>query len=115
MSDVAVASKYARRLVEREAKGADLDMKEAARAVASRLKVSAGSLWALLYSPPKKIGTELFRLLKTGVERQLEAEIGRLTHELHVLRQSGEDPRSINFSEVETHLAAARRALGLAP
>lgn len=113
MSDVAAASSFARRLVEAEARSSRIEMRKAARAVAGRLRISAGSVWGLLYSPPKQIGTVVFRALRAGVERQLEHEIRRLTHELHVLRQSGADPRCSVVAEVETHLAAARSALGL--
>lgn len=113
MSDVAAASGYARRLVEHEARSSGTVLREAVRPVARRLRLSASSLWGLLYAPPKKIGTETFRLLKTGVEHLLTQEIGRLEHELAILRQSGEDPRSAAFAEVEHHLEEARRALGL--
>jgi len=112
MSDVAIASNYARRLVEQEARASNLGMREAAQAVARSLKVSAGSVWSLLYAPPKRIGTDLFRKLHDRVERSLQFELQALEHELSILRQTGADPRSTALGEVEALLAQARRALG---
>ena len=111
-SDIAVASTYARRLVEAEASQASLGMRDAVARVASRLKVSFGTVWGLLYAPPKRIGTEAFRALQGEVRRQLELEIGRLTHELYLLNQSSVRLDQDQIDEVEAHLNAARRALG---
>lgn len=111
-SDIATASNYARRLVEAEADQAALGMRDAVARVASRLKVSFGTVWGLLYAPPKSIGTTAFRALQGGVRRHLELEIGRLTHELYLLNQSSVRLDQDQIDEVEAHLNAARRALG---
>ena len=115
MTDVSIASSYARRLVEKEARSDGVGMKAAAAKVARGLRVSPSAIWALLYAPPKRIASDLFRKLHVRVERSLEFEIQALAHELDLLRQQGVDPRDGAFGEVETHLAAARRALNRRP
>jgi hypothetical protein len=106
------AATWARRLEDRRADRVGC-LKTARRALARETGVSAGTFENLRRSRIKSVATWVSDRLRYAVIRELEAEVRALEHELAILRQTGSDPRSFEMGEVETHLAAARLALGL--
>lgn len=111
MSTVSVASSFARRLVEAEARRCGIPINSAARIVASRLKYPTNAVWSLLFKAPKRVNADLLFALEAAVVREIEREMGRLAHELETLRRGvgRVDPGTI--AEVEAGLAALRSKL----
>lgn len=105
------ARMWAKRLEDNEATRQAAPVREARQTVARRTGIAPGTLENLRNGRIKAIGVHVFDALKGAVERELQSEIARLEHELALLRQGGVDPREDQVGEVETHLAAARRAL----
>ena len=101
----------ASRLVVRERQRSHLDTSTAIRAVARRLGLSPGSLENLVRGRAKRITLSVAAAVRGAMVRELENEITRLTHELHLVRASGADPRSLETAEIEACLAKAERLL----
>ncbi len=102
-------------LEDREAARSGECLPEARRAVASRIKVPAGTLENLRKRRLKAIAVHLYERLRGGVIRELQAEMMRLQHELQILQATGSDPRQNEVAEVAADLAKVRQALGLTP
>lgn len=99
MSSVALASGYARRLVENEAKRAGLSVKQTIPVVARQIKAPVGAVWGLLFRVPKQISFDLFVSLEEAVARDLRKQIGALENELAAFNSR---PRtSLNLGQVE--------------
>lgn len=111
MSAVLVASGYARRLVEGEARRSGWPLKAALRPVARRLRASPGALWSLLFRPPKQISADLLSALEAAVEAELIREIKALEHELATLRATARRPNPRTIAEVEEGLVRLKQAL----
>lgn len=86
MTTVVMASRYARRLVENEARATGQPMKEVAKHVAARLRQPYGSIWGLLFRSPKTVSAELLVALQEAVEKQVRLEIQALENELLAVR-----------------------------
>lgn len=108
---VAQASGYARRLVEAEAHEHGQPLKTAAKSVARRIKVPPGSIWSLLFRPPKQISANLLYALHAAVEKQIVREIEALNAELVELRRKGAHPNQGTLQEVEAGIARLRSLL----
>lgn len=85
---------------------------DAARAALARRVGVTPSTWRnLTLGRLKRLDAWMRDRLQAVLIRELEAEIARLSHELEIARQSGAHLASQHVSEIETHLAAARRIL----
>lgn len=111
MSTVPLASSYARRLVEHEQRQAGTNMRDAAKAVARRLKRPPGAVWNLLFRAPKSVCHDLYLSLEAAVERKIEREIGDLEHELAQLKAGRRRLGPGVVEEAEASLARLRAAL----
>lgn len=83
----------------------------ARRRLAGKLRIGIGTLENIVRGRVKKIDAEIKRRLDDLLIRELEAEINRLNHELEMAVQVGAHPCSEHISEIEAHLAEARRLL----
>ncbi|MFL5063430.1 MAG: hypothetical protein ACJ8FU_08395 [Xanthobacteraceae bacterium] len=108
---VAQGCGYARRLVEAEAQRSGQPIKAASRTIARRLRTSHGSIWSLLFRPPKDIGASLLRSLETALETELQKEIEALHVELAALRKNARRPDPRTLAEVEEGITSLRAAL----
>ena len=81
MSDVAVASEIARRLVQAESRGPG-DTENAMRRISSRWGVPFTFLWSLRYRPPADILMRPYRLLISAYEAERERQMRRLEHDI---------------------------------
>jgi ribosomal protein L29 len=111
MTAVAFASGYARRLVEGEARRSGQPLKGAARAVARRLRTSHGSIWSLLFRPPKQVNADLLFALEGAVDQEINREIEALKNELAQLRQKGRRAHLDTLAAVEADLARLKAVL----
>lgn len=111
MSTVALASGYARRLVEAEARRAGLSVKQAIPVIARRIKAPAGCVWGLLFRQPKQVSFDLFVCLEEAVVRDLQRQIGALENELALLvsKPAPLDLRAV--AEIETDIARLRKTV----
>ena len=100
------------RTLERMERGRLQSAALARRSIASRLKVGVGTFENILRERVKSVDAALRDKLQALLIHELENEIDRLTHELEIARQTGLRLDSHAFTEVETHLAAARAILG---
>lgn len=105
------ARNWGRTLEDREAARTGQPINDARQSVARKVGVAAGTLETLRCGRLKAVAVHVYERLRSAVAADLAAEIKRLEHELELTRQAGVDPRSVEISEVETHLAAARKAL----
>jgi hypothetical protein len=106
------ARDWVRMLEDTEAERASIPVARARLAVARRTGVHAGALGNIRHGRIKAIAVHVFAALRSAVERELLSEMARLEHELQILRQTGAHATDDQIGEVETHLSAARRALG---
>jgi hypothetical protein len=113
MSSVSIASGYARRLVEAEAKRQRVSVKQAIPAVARHIKVPVGCVWGLLFRVPKQVSFDLFASLEEAVARDLRKQIGALENELvSITSRPGRALTPSAVSEIEADLARLRAAVG---
>ncbi len=98
---------FACRLVDIErGRGASSD--DARRIVARRLKVGPGTFERIIRGRVKRIDAAIRDKLSALVERELRAEIARLTHELEMARQGRMGLTQEQVGEIAAHLSAAR-------
>lgn len=98
-------------LVRREANRAAVPVVVARKAVARKAGLPPGTVENIDRGRAKRIERRVFEALRGLVIRELEREITAHQHELAVCRQCGLDAREDTVGEVETHLAAARKAM----
>ena len=111
-ADLDMARSWARRLEDGEALRSGVAVLQARQTIARRTGIAPGTLETLRAGRLKTVAVHIFRRLHSAVVAEMEAEIGRLEHELVLVRQAGLDPRSDEVLEVEAHLSRARAALG---
>lgn len=102
---------WAKRLEDNEASRSGAALKDARRTVARKTGIAPGTFENLRNGRINAIAVHVFDALRGAVERELISEIGRLEHELQILRQAGVDAREDQMGAVERHLASARQAL----
>lgn len=85
---------------------------QAARIVlAGKLRLGIGTLENLVRGRVKRIDEQIRDRIQALMIRELEAEIARLTHELHLARQGGSHLASDEVGAIETLLAQAKTIL----
>jgi hypothetical protein len=114
-SYVEKARAWSRVLEDREAARSGLTIREARPNAARKIGIPPGTLANLRNGRLKSIAAHVFDRLRAAVERELQAEMRALEHELQLLRQQGVDPRDIEIEAVVADLAKVRHALGMAP
>jgi hypothetical protein len=103
---VEVARRWAKRLLASERRRSGTPIRVAAAAVARRAQMTPASVMALVYEPPKDLGTMAFEALRDAVEREIKSEIEALNHELAMARARGVFARIDEVQEIEADLAA---------
>ncbi|TXN33927.1 hypothetical protein [Methylobacterium sp. WL19] len=111
MTTVSTASRYARRLVEGEARTTGQPIKEVAKHVATRLRQPYGSIWGLLFRSPKTVSAELLVALQEAVEKQVRLEIQALENELLAVRLGALRRDAGALEEIEEGIARLRARL----
>jgi hypothetical protein len=104
---------WARALEDREAARNGMTIADAREAVSRRLAVPAGTLENLRKNRLKAIAAHWYEKLRSGVVRELEAELRHVEHELNIARQIGLDPASGEAHALLATEARLREALGL--
>jgi hypothetical protein len=106
MSSIAIA----RNLEQRERQRAGT--KEAARrSLADKLKIGVGTLENIIRARVKSVDERIRDRLQALLVSELEAEIGRLQHELEMARKGAFVLGAEHIGQVEAHLAQARSLL----
>jgi uncharacterized NAD(P)/FAD-binding protein YdhS len=105
MTAVPVYQRYARRIIETEARNTGEPITHCIRSVARRLRVSHGSIWALLYRSPKDVRSRLAEALAEEVQRTLRGEIASLENELLAVRLGAIGRSPGEMEEIATDLA----------
>jgi hypothetical protein len=106
MSSIAIA----RNLEQRERQRAG--PKEAARrSLADKLKIGVGTLENIIRARVKSVDERIRDRLQALLVSELEAEIGRLQHELEMARKGAFVLGAEHIGQVEAHLAQARSLL----
>lgn len=111
MAEAAEARNLTRILIDQETRRSGSRV-HAQKQVARSIGVSPGTIENLMRSRLKRVSGWLRDALRARVIRELEAEVVRLQHELAVLLQTGEDPRSDEMAAVRADLSAILAALG---
>lgn len=88
-----------------------LSIAQARLNIAQKIRKGVSTVEHLVKGRAKSVDAGLRDALHGLLVRELEQEIGRLTHELEITRQSGAHLASNEISEVEAHLEAARALL----
>lgn len=105
MTAVPICQRYARRIVESEARKTGEPITQCIKAVSRRLQVSHGSIWALLYRSPKDVRSRLAEALAEEVQRTLRGEINALENELLAVRLGSLGRSPSEMEEIATDLA----------
>lgn len=116
MSSVAFlerARDWAEALEDDAAKRNGVPLSDARPMVAREVGVSPGTLENLRKRRLKSLGAHIYDALQRATVRRLERELARIEHELQLLKQQGEDPRSGEVQAVLASREAVRQALGL--
>lgn len=101
---VDLAQKWAERLLRAESTRTGLTVRQSAERVARKLKSSPSALLALLYAPPKDIGTRFFETLRAAVEREINSDIEALQNELAAARGRRLDAGHGEIAQIEADL-----------
>jgi len=104
------ARKWARDLEDRERIRTGLPLAKARGIIARKIGIPAGTLETLRNGRRKGICAWAFDRLRSAVLNELQAEIARCQHEIHIARQTGVDPRS---PEMDALARAVERARSL--
>lgn len=112
-SDVALAGEWAELLEERTAKTRGVSLEDARSIVARDTGVPTGKLYSLRRRRLKDIGRSILTRLGEGVIRELQTELRRVEHELHVRTQIGARPDSGETLSLLADRQKIREALGL--
>ena len=105
---IARAKTWGRSLEEREMRRAGVDQDLAREAVARRVGCAPGTLENLRNGRLKTIASHVYAGLRAAVISEMEAEIARLSHEVHLARQAGLDAHDVDFAATEAALERAR-------
>ncbi len=84
---------------------------QARRRIANKVRVGIGTFENIVRDRVKRVDERIRERLYALLVRELESEIGRLTHELEMVRQCGDDIGAEHVRQIETHLAAAKNLL----
>lgn len=98
-------------LVDQEARRCG-DRVRARKNVARAIGTSPGTIENLQRSRLKRISGWLRDALRARVIRELESEVVKLQHEIHVLKQTGCDPRSDEMVAARADLTSVLQVLG---
>ena len=109
----AVAKKYARRLFELEQERSGGTAEQCAAAVARRVGVTHGKIWALLYRAPKSIDADTYVALADAVKAELLRRLEDLQNQLIAIRASRaeREAKAANIQFVEEGIARLRATL----
>ncbi len=111
VADLQRAHSDARRLIELEADRSGVRSAEALPVVARREGVAPGTIENILRGRVKAVAGWVRDRLRAAVIRELQAEIGRLEHELAVARLGAARPSDDEVFAAEAALAQARKLL----
>jgi hypothetical protein len=111
MSDVAMASHYARRLVEYEQRRSGAPIKGAIAPVARKLRASNNAVFSLLFRMPKDVPNRLYSALEEAVSSEVAREIKALENELAAIRGGRRRLAPGTLEEVEAGLARLKLLL----
>jgi hypothetical protein len=103
--------RWAKFLEESEKRRNGVKLARARSAVARRVKLAPGTLENLRRNRIKDLGAKATEMLRQAFLREIEREIGALTNEYELARQSGLDPHENKMREIESHIAALRELL----
>lgn len=111
-TDVMQAQALAARLEGIEAGRSRSPLADIRKRVARRVSSSPGFFENLQRGRIKSVPSWLMRKLHDALVEELETEVQKLQHEIHLYRQTGEGPDSGAIFEAEARLAEAKKILG---
>jgi hypothetical protein len=114
MADVSAARHMAIVLEDAEAKRLGIRVSKARPKVASALGTAPGTLENLRRRRLKSVPSWLLSRMRAQFIKLLQAELGRLEHEITVHLQVGIDPREGDLCAAQAQLAAAKEILSAA-
>lgn len=103
---------WGRLLEDRERARSGEPLKRAREAVARRIAVPPGTLENLRKNRLKAIAAHWYDRLRSGVIRELEAELAHVDFQLQIARQTGLDPRDRETEALVASHARLSEALG---
>lgn len=111
-SDVLTAQALASRLEGIESGRGKLPLADIRKRVARKVAASPGFFENLQRGHIKNVPSWLMRKLRDALVEELQTEVQKLQHEIHLHRQVGEGPDSDAIFAAETRLAEAKKILG---
>ncbi len=111
-SDVLTAQALASRLEGIESGRGKLPLADIRKRVARKVAASPGFFEHLQRGRIKNVPNWLMRKLRDALVEELQTEVQKLQHEIHLHRQIGEGPDSGTLFEAEARLAEAKKILG---
>ena len=114
-NDVSIAEDWAEMLELAEARRAGISRAEARPIVARKIGVPEGKLYSLSRHRLKDISHGQFKKLGLGIIQDLQGDLARVEHELHIATQIGTRLDSGEVFELEARRQKIREALELGP
>lgn len=111
-TDVESAQKFARVLENKEALRLGVPVKVARSRIADRLKSSPGFLQNLRNNRIKKVPAWLMDKIRGAFIAELQSEIARLQHEIHLAKQIGSNASDDDILAAQASLEAAKKLIG---
>jgi transcriptional regulator with XRE-family HTH domain len=112
VADIDTAQSWTKRLLKYERDRTGQSCGELRASVARRVGVSPGTIENVQRGRIKEPRKSLMDKLRVALVKELQSEVMRHEHEIHILKQTGSDPRDSKIAEVETSLEKIRQTLG---
>jgi hypothetical protein len=111
LADVSVAHRLTAAIEDAEAKRLGVSIIKARPRVARKLGAAPGTLENIRRFRLKNIPSWLMARIRCEFVAVLQAEIGRLEHEISIHLQTGTDPRSDDLAAAQAQVASAKKIL----
>jgi len=99
-------------LEKREAARRSMSREDARPFLASRLGLLPGTIENIVRKRVKEPKGQVIDAIRNAFIRELESEIRRCEHEIHMAVQSGSHPHSDEIAQAQTLIAQARELIG---
>lgn len=103
-----MAARWLRQMLDREASRRGLPIREAARWLGGRIKLSPAAILRIVYERPADVGTRVYRAINLERIIEIEHDISALRHELALAMAGQIDRTADEVAEIEAEFESLR-------